>query len=113
MSQHYFETVHKGFPITVQLGWDRTLQYFFLAIQKPPELIDDAMEIEDAHFLYSSHHECNPFGHDLEYFDEVLRHFQIVVPASMFVQVLRDSLRNIGNRFVKHAVDGSFTELGS
>jgi len=31
----------------------------------------------------------------------------------MFVQVLRDSLRNIGNRVVKHEADGSFAELGA
>ena len=41
MSRHYFDTVHKGFPITVVLGWDRPANYFFLFIEKPAELIAD------------------------------------------------------------------------
>ena len=113
MSQHYFETHHKGFPITIMLGWDRPMQHFFLVIKKPTELIGDPNYVYDGEVLYSNLYDTNAFGHDLEYFGEVLRHFQIVVPASMFVQVLRDSLRNIGNRVVKHEADGSFAELGA
>lgn len=113
MSQHYFETVYKGFPITVILGWDRPMQHFFMVIKKPAELIGDPKYFHDDEVLYSNLYDANAYGHDLEYFGEVLRYFQIVAPASMFVQVLRDFLRNAGNRFVKHAADGSFIELGS
>ncbi|EQM83537.1 hypothetical protein L683_25320 [Pseudomonas aeruginosa WC55] len=113
MSQHYFETVHKEFPIAVLLGWDRPMQHFFLVIKKPADLIGDPKYFHDDEVLYSNLYDANVFGHDLEYFGEVLRHFQIVVPASMFAQVLRDSLRNIGNRVVKHEADGSFAELGA
>ncbi len=110
MSRHYFDTVHRGFPVTVILGWDRSAAYFFLMIQKPAELIDDAMLVEDDDFLYSNLHEIDPFGHDLDYYREVLRHFQIVVPRSMFIQVERDMELNVGNRIVKHQPNGSFTE---
>lgn len=112
MSRHYFDTSHKGFPVTVVLGWDRPLDYFFLTIQKPAELTDDAMQVEDEDFLYSNLHEIDPFGHDLDYYREVLRHFQIVVPESMFIQVQQDLEANAGNRLVKYQSDGSFTELG-
>lgn len=85
---------------------------FFLTIEKPAELIDDAMQVEDDRFLYSNMHETDPFGHDLDYYREVLRHFQIIVPESLFREVLSDAEMNVGNRFVRHQADGSFTELG-
>ncbi|USR37588.1 hypothetical protein L1F06_012865 [Ectopseudomonas hydrolytica] len=111
MSQHRFDTVHKGFPITVILGWDRPMKHFFLIIKKPPELIDDAARVEDDDYLYSNLHERNPFNHDLDYYREVLRHFQILVPESLFTEVQRDLENNTGNRIAKHQPDGSFTEL--
>ncbi|VFR23772.1 hypothetical protein ANDA3_1210 [plant metagenome] len=110
MSRHYFKTAHKGFPITVVFGWDRPMGYFFLMIEKPAELIDDTMQVEDEDFLYSNLHEDNPFGHDLEYYGQVLHHFHIAVPETMFVQVMRDAIRNTGNRVVTYQADGSFTE---
>lgn len=112
MSRHHFITTHKGFPITVILGWDRPMGYFFLMIEKPPELIDNTMQVEDEDFLYSNLHEDDPFGHDLEYYGQVLRHFQIDVPQSMFVQVMRDAINNTGNRVVTYQSNGSFTERG-
>lgn len=112
MSRHCFDTSHKGFPIIVVLGWDRPMQYFFLTIEKPAELIDDAMQVEDDRFLYSNMHETDPFGHDLDYYREVLRHFQIIVPESLFREVQSDAERNVGNRFTRHQADGSFTEPG-
>lgn len=112
MSRHHFDTTHKGFPVTVILGWDRPMDYFFLMIHKPAELIDDTMLVEDDDFLYSNLHEIDPFGHDLDYYREVLRRFQIVVPESMFIQVERDQELNTGNRVVWHHADSSFTERG-
>ncbi len=113
MSQHYFETHHKGFPITVMLGWDRPLCYFFMTIRKPAELIDSAMQVEDEDFLYSNLHEEDPFGHGLDYYRAVLGHFRIDVPDSMFTEVQKDYAGNVGNRVVKHEANGSFAELGA
>lgn len=113
MSQHYFKTSHKGFPITVVLGWDRPIQHFFMQIEKPAELVDDTARVLDENLLYSNLYEKDPFGHDLDYYHEVLKHFQISVPDSMFNEVWIDSVRNAGNRFVKHEADNSFTELDS
>ncbi|HCT7642195.1 TPA: hypothetical protein OT834_003001 [Morganella morganii] len=113
MSQHHFNTIHKGFPITVILGWDRPMQQFFLVIKKPAELVGDPKYCFDDEVMYSNLYDANPFSHSLEYYGEVLRYFQIAVPANMFAQVLRDSLGNSGNRVVTHEADGSFTELGA
>lgn len=110
MSRHYFDTFHKGYPITVLLGWDRPMDYFFLVVEKPTELIDDTMKVESDDFLYSNLHESDPFNHGLDYYREVLRHFQIGVPESMFIQVQRDRESYTGNRVAKHRTDGSFTE---
>ena len=113
MSQHHFETHHKGLPITVMLGWDRPLRYFFMTIRKPAELIDSTMKVEDEEFLYSNLHEEDPFGHGLDYYRAVLGHFHIDVPSSMFTEVQKDYAGNVGNRVVKHEADGSFAELGA
>lgn len=112
MSQHLFETHHQGFPITVILGWDRPMQCFFLVIKKPAELIGGPKYVYDDEVLYSNLYDDSPFNHDLEYYSDVLRHFQIVVPASMFAEVVRDAIRSVGNRVVKHEADGSFAEQG-
>lgn len=34
MSQHLIQTVAKGEPVSVMMGWDRPLQRFFLGISK-------------------------------------------------------------------------------
>jgi|SRR6185312_17303936 len=112
MSRHYFDTTHKGFPITVLLGWDRRLNYFFLCIEKASEMIDDTMHVKDEDFLYDNLREIDPFIQDLDYYRQVLSHFQILVPESMFIEVQRDFEQNAGNRMVKHQADGLFAELG-
>ncbi|HCM5830611.1 hypothetical protein [Klebsiella pneumoniae] len=104
MSRHYFATSHKGAPVTVYLGWDRPVQYFFLVIEK------SAARVEEDDYLYSNLHERDPFGHGLDYYRDVLRHFQIVVPESMFTEVQRDADNHVGNRIVIHQVDGTFAE---
>ncbi|MEH6498314.1 MAG: hypothetical protein V7751_02900 [Pseudoalteromonas distincta] len=107
MSRHFFDTFHEGFPITVLLGWDRPASSFFLVIEKPTELGENTMTFD---FLYSNLQEIYPFIHDLNYYREVLGHFYIDVPESMFIEVVRDSEMNIGNRVANHQADCSFTE---
>jgi len=108
MSRHYFKTSHEGSPITVLIGWDRPMNNFFLVIEKPAELVGNSMAFD---FLYTNLQERDPFNHDLDYYRAVLRHFQIVVPESMFIEVQRDFEKKIGNRVANHQADCSFTEL--
>ncbi|CAB3835304.1 hypothetical protein LMG2828_01185 [Achromobacter piechaudii] len=110
MSNHYFATAHKGHPITVNLGWDRPLSYFFMVILKPVELLDESQLVEDDDYLYSNLHERDPFGKDLDYYRHVLSHFAISVPESMFKEVEQDRFNNVGNRLVTHQADGTFSE---
>lgn len=107
MSRHYFGTFHKGSPITVVLGWDRPMDYFFLVIEEETNSADNPMAFD---LLYSNLQESDPFNHDLDYYRGVLRHFQIGVPENMFIEVERDRERNTGNRVIKHQADGSYTE---
>lgn len=112
MSQHYFDTSHEGFPITVQLGWDRPMQCFFLVIMKPAELVADTTRAKDDEILYSYLHEEAPFGHGLDHYREVLRRFQITLPESLFIEAENDAARNVGNRIAVHWANSSFTEWG-
>src|SRR3546814_13098438 len=97
MSRHYFNTFHKGSPISVILGWDRPMNYFFLVIEEQNNSADNPMTLD---LLYSNLQESDPSNHDLDYYRAVLRHFQIDVPESMFIEVERDRERNTGNRHI-------------
>lgn len=110
MSNHYFATTHKGHPVTVNLGWDRPLSYFFMVITKPVELRDESQLVDDEDYLYSNLHEREPFEMDLDYYRHVLNHFSISVPESMFKEVEEDMFNDVGNRVVTHQADGTFTE---
>ncbi len=107
MSRHYFGAFHKGSPITVVLGWDRPMDYFFLVIEEETNSANNPMAFD---LLYSNLQESDPFNHDLDYYREVLHNFQIGVPESMFIEVERDRERNTGNRVITHQTDGSYTE---
>src|SRR3546814_6284363 len=51
MSRHYFNTFHKGSPISVILGWDRPMNYFFLVIEEQNNSADNPMTLD---LLYSN-----------------------------------------------------------
>ena len=101
MSQHYFSTTHEGRPITVTLGWDRPLGHYFMVIER-----DEA----GGSLLYSNLREKRPFAMSLGDFKTKLVELTIQVPASMFEQIERDQAFDVGNRYVRYALDGSFAE---
>lgn len=105
MSQHYFDTVHQGDPITIILGWDRQEAAYFMIVERraPAPGQDD--------YLYMS-----PSGPDaprpgLDHFRAHLLSLGIEVPASMFEQVSLDNQRQTGRRIVTYMPDGSFQLL--
>lgn len=116
MSQHIFKTRHKGHPITVVLGWDRALSYYFMFIRKPAKLVDRTMPTLDPTMLYSNMFEDDPHGHDLDYYRKILRRLKITVPKSMFNEVETDERTSPWgagrNRIAIHHANGSFTEKG-
>jgi hypothetical protein len=106
MSQHVFVTTFQGRPVTVVLGHDRPLHAFFCFVERSDD--DDGEE-----FVYCNLDDPKLAGtmgmsKSLKYFEKRLADLGIAVPASMFDQSEKDRLGNVGNRFVRHAADGTF-----
>lgn len=117
MSQHRFTSQLNGVGITVLLGWDRPLKYFFLVIEKEMQAVPsgDSSELDDEDdddgMIYSNLCQPNAFELSLEDFRTVLAEHGISVPESMFEQVEMDGRNNVGNRSVYYKADGSFHEV--
>ena len=126
MSQHHFETIHGSYRIDVVLGWDRPLHHFFLWVERlnvpcnaPPApglaFADveensecDGPEEPSEEFIYHNLDDTASMGAGLSYFRSKLAALGVIVPETMFTQVLRDKALNIGNRNVVYQPDGSF-----
>lgn len=102
MSQHYFDTVHQGEPVTVLLGWDRPLGHYFMVVERQ----EPAPGQED--YVYINLDEPDAFELDLDHFKTKLTELGIEVPGVMFDQVTQDCLKGVGNRQVVYRRDGSF-----
>ena len=106
--------MRNSLPISVMIGWDRPLNYFFLVIEGDeqfPELKED--DDEDDEFdgtIYSTLFEERPFSTTLEDIKQKLLQFEITIPEAMFKQAQSDCVLNVGNRFVKYNNDGTFIE---
>lgn len=111
MSQHWFETTHENRPIKVVIGWDRPLHYAFMFIQR----LDSAEgEDEDLYSTLSDSEVGDVTFQGLEplgRYRQILKGFGIEVPASLFDQTRSDHDRNVGNRIVRHAADGTFQDI--
>jgi hypothetical protein len=101
MSQHYFNTVHQGEPVTVVLGWDRPLGHFFMVVERR----EPAPDQDD--YLYINLDEPGAFDLGLDHFKAKLSELGIEVPQTMFEQVAIDGEMRAGNRVVVYAADGS------
>lgn len=98
MSQHLFASITAtGVPVTVILGWDRPLQYFFLVVE---------CDQEEEGYLYSNLDDPEArVPQPLSYYRAKLRELGIPVPESMFEETARDHAENTGNRRVLHQLD--------
>lgn len=105
MSQHVLRTEHNGRPVTVQLGWDRPLQQFYLVVS-----CDQAGSgADDEDFIYSNLADPQALDcKDLDYFEQKLQELNISVPKSMLREVWNDAGFNVANRHVTYQKDGSF-----
>ncbi|MDW3688871.1 hypothetical protein RA280_45600 [Cupriavidus sp. CV2] len=59
-------------------------------------------------FIYHNLDDTASMGVGLSYFRSKLAALGVIVPETMFTQVLRDKALNIGNRNVVYQPDGSF-----
>lgn len=97
MSQHVFATVHQGERTEVTLGWDASLQGFFMVIEKPSDI--------DAPFW------CNLIDAEvthpktLEPFLKVLEELGIILPLEMIEEVKCDGVENVGNKQIMHSIE--------
>ncbi len=96
MSRHRFKTTLQGRPISVDMGWDRPLQGFFMLVQR-----EDA-SIEEESFLYDNlSQEVSHFATIDPYLD-VLTSLNITIPNEMVEEIWRDGEENVGNKCVEH-----------
>ena len=112
MSHHIFQTELNGRPVTVDLGWDRPLQYVFMTVssQDPKDPPDD----DSSPYLYSNLDDENLPIHgtqSVEYFQDRLTQLGISVPSIMLQSVLDDQNQDVGNKTVGYQADGSFHVL--
>ncbi|CQH79366.1 hypothetical protein ACQ69I_003293 [Yersinia enterocolitica] len=92
MSQHYLEGITPNGNVTILVGWDRPLSYFFMVIES--QQLDEP--------LYSNLYEVDPASLTLEYFQQVLERFNIknisLQPehqSGLYEQLIKDRERNI------------------
>lgn len=113
MSQHYFQTEHNGSPVTVQLGWDRPLQRFYMSVERgQSEHREAADDDQDDGFLYTSHADLQAMScQDMDYFVRKLKELGIEVPESMFQEARTDAALGVSNRQVVYEKDGTFAVL--
>jgi hypothetical protein len=109
MSQHRIVTTYQGEPVTVLMGYDRPLKYYFLVVER-----DVAEDRDDdragSTMIYSNLNERDAFKKDLAYYRAKLSELGIEVLTTMFEQIARDGDRNVGNRYVWYEADGTFTD---
>lgn len=97
MSQHGFETIHAGERTDITLGWDASLQGFFMVIEKPSD--------EDVPFW------CNLIDAEVSHpktlqpFLKVLDVLGITLPPEMIEEVTREGIENVGNKQVMHSIE--------
>lgn len=111
MSQHIADSIYQeNVPVVVCIGWDRTLQYFFLAVETK-DLGDDS---EDGipSTVYNTLDEVDCFMiKTLDRIKAKLVELAIKVPETMFSESENDKKDGVGNRVCYHT-DKGFSENG-
>jgi hypothetical protein len=101
MSQHFFETKHKGTDVVVQLGHDRSIGHLFMVVQASSGQADP---------IYSNLFQADPFGLTVTDYRQVLQDLGITVPAEMFTAVELDQLLDAPDRVIWYAADGTWND---
>ena len=112
MSHHIFQTALNGRPVTVDLGWDRPLQYVFMTVSSQD--LKDHPDDDSSPYLYSTlDDETLPIQgtQSVEYFQDRLTELGISVPSIMLQSVQDDQNQDVGNKTVAYQADGSFHVL--
>jgi hypothetical protein len=86
------------------MGWDRPLQGFFLLVEEADS--DELLysNLDDPALAY-----CMGLPATPDHFVATLKAMSLSVPDAMLREVLRDG----GNRYVRYAMDGSVEEVAA
>lgn len=96
MSRHIFETYYKDEEVKIVAGWDRSLQGFFMTIERLSASGND----DDDNYIYSNLNEEN--SHTFTPFVRVLVDLGINIPKQMIDEIVQDGIVNAGNKGVVH-----------
>jgi hypothetical protein len=88
------------------MGWDRPLQGYFMLIERANTKVDGCHLYENLADPDLVH--CMGLPNTVHHFLDVLEDLGLSVPATMLVEIGLDAANNVGNRFVRYAIDGSF-----
>lgn len=91
MTRHIFCTEYFGRPITILMGWDRSLQGFFMLIEFVTEAREAAIysQLTDPDLKASG-----GFADDLAPFIRALKRLALTVPESMLQELRLDGMLN-------------------
>ncbi len=96
MSQHSFDAIYQGQPVSIMMGWDVSTQSYFMVIEVPDE--DEP--------IYSNLDDIG-VTQDLSYYQGVLKRLGLSVPSQMLEEIAEDAKNNIQNKCVGHEITES------
>jgi hypothetical protein len=91
------------------MGWDRPLQGFFLLVEDADSYELLYSNLDDLAFVYG----CVELPTTPYHFVATLKAMSLSVPDAMLREVLSDGGRDVGNRYVRYAMDGSVEEVAA
>ncbi len=103
MTHHYFHTAHEGVLTHVHMGWNNSLEGFYLIIEKDGYAKGpfwSNLDRQDKQFHYPQ---------TLDLFVIVLEKLRITLPPEMIEEVLSDKGRNKNKLVFHHVGSGEYT----
>jgi len=102
MSQHIFSTTTQdGIEVTVQAGWDKPLDGYYLVVERDDGLGGSEEEGDEGYlFTNLSLPPAETHPKSFNPFIEVLLRLGVQIPNEMLSEILRDGAMKIGNRRV-------------
>ena len=97
MSKHIFETVYKGEPHNIQIGWDKPMRSFYYVVSPYTEFEGESM-LDDPIFSNLDHGEAI----DIAVVVAKFKQLSIKIPAGLIASVKIDELNNVVNEVKKY-----------
>ncbi|RQO53412.1 hypothetical protein DBR47_24175 [Paucibacter sp. KBW04] len=91
MTEHILCSEYLERPITIRMGWDRSLQGFFMSIEFAAEVREAPIY---SHLTDPELRNLGGFADDLAPLIRTLKRFELTVPESMLQEVRLDGMLN-------------------